>query len=217
MSVKDVLDAVMHGRADDALALVAANPSLAVEPGEGGSNAIQIACYFGNRDLGLKMAEFAPEIDLPTACSVGLIVRVRELLMADPSIADQLSVDGLLPFCFAAAFGYPQIVRDLIFAGASVNARSRSVGGVAPLHSAVFGGNLDCIRQIVEAGADVNAKQEGDFTPLHGAAQSGLSDAVRLLIEQGANKEAVSAEGKTAIDYANEKGHKEIVEFLSTL
>lgn len=63
--------------------------------------------------------------------------------------------------------------RLLLDAGANIHHRNKV--GATPLHSAVFGGNLDTIKLLVERGADINAHYGNPpFTPLDQAYQGGM-------------------------------------------
>ena len=66
---------------------------------------------------------------------------------------------------------------------------------------------------LIVAGADVNAKAKG-HTPLHHAAYDGYNEIVELLIAKGADINPKNNQGKTALDEAIEKGHKEIEKLL---
>lgn len=80
---------------------------------------------------------------------------------------------------------------------------------------------IDIITELLQNGADPNLR--GLFfefwTPLMIAAYHGYTDAVRSLLSAGANIDEtnITVKGqKTALDYAREKGHKEIIKILSS-
>ena len=52
-------------------------------------------------------------------------------------------------------------------------------------------------------------------TPLGKAAETGNAEAVRFLLERGADPSVQSSKGRTALECAEQKGHREIVEILS--
>jgi hypothetical protein len=100
------------------------------------------------------------------------------------------------PLCDAAESGDPDILRILLDAGAEVNK-------YCPLCRATDSGNPDILRILLEAGADVNK-----YCPLCDAAESGNPDIVRVLLDAGANINMESADGKTPVIIAREKGHE---------
>jgi ankyrin repeat protein len=62
---------------------------------------------------------------------------------------------------------------------------------------------------------DVNATSKKGHTALHVAASLGLVDVVQFLLKEKADRGIRSSDGKTAIDLAKSKNHKEVVELLS--
>jgi ankyrin repeat protein len=116
----------------------------------------------------------------------------------------------------------------LINAGADVNARIKR-DGYTPLWKAVGktpkkGSREDAVRIIkllLTKGADVNApmtsknvKFDG-YTLLMNVAAKGYTQIVKLFLDSGADVHAKTKAGKTALDYAREKGHPEVVILLS--
>lgn len=95
------------------------------------------------------------------------------------------------------------VVRELLAAGANVNARDKSNGN-SPLHLALERNhgvsNVMAARMLLAAGADVNARNVRGETPLHLAARSSNVDAATLLIAHGADVNAVINDGRTAVE-----------------
>lgn len=207
--------AVKQGDLGKITAALANQPSLTSHRDASGSSMIQLAAYYGRSQAAQTLADAWPDMDLASAICAGRTATVAAALAHDPSQADHLSGDGFLPLCLAAAFGHRAILDQLLAAGARVNAASRALGGVHPLDSAVFGGDLDIVRRLLESGADPNLAQEGGFMPLHGAAQRGDSEMVELLLSHGADPIATSDNGKYASDYAMEAGHVELADRLT--
>ena len=124
---------------------------------------------------------------------------------------------GFPPLSHAVQMHETGIMRTLIDNGANVNEPSTNDKNPfnTPLMIAAWGGRLESVRLLVENGACVNQQDKGNgFTPLIKAVFKGNIDIVKYLLEQGADKGVFSFEKKTALDYAYEKNHKEIIELL---
>ncbi|GFS33566.1 hypothetical protein Acr_00g0029330 [Actinidia rufa] len=91
----------------------------------------------------------------------------------------------------------------------------RDKEGRTPLHLAVSNGYERCARVLVGAGADVNARSKDGRTALYRAAAAGDRRMVEMLIEFGADPTIGSIDcGRSALDVARDKGHKEVIEIL---
>ena len=124
---------------------------------------------------------------------------------------------GFPPLSHAVQMHEFGIMRTLIDNGANVNEPSTNDKNPfnTPLMIAAWGGRLESVQLLVESGACVNQQDKGHgFTPLIKAVFKGNIDIVKYLLEQGADKGVFSYERKTALDYAYEKNHQEIIEIL---
>lgn len=146
--------------------------------------------------------------------------QIIEYLLTLPNI-NVNSVDnkkfGFPPLSHAVQMHEFGIMRTLIENGANVNEPSTNEKNPfnTPLMIAAWGGRLESVRILAENGACVNQQDKGNgFTPLIKAVINGNIDIVKYLLEQGADKNVFSYEKKTALDYAYEKNHKEIIEIL---
>ncbi|ABW27560.1 ankyrin repeat domain-containing protein [Acaryochloris marina] len=72
----------------------------------------------------------------------------------------------------------------------------------------------EIVAMLISFGADVNAMTHNKTTALLEAAKSGSLSVVKLLLESGADPKHEDAEQKTAIDYALENQHLDVVHFL---
>jgi ankyrin repeat protein len=77
-----------------------------------------------------------------------------------------------------------------------------------------FKGNETLVRLLIDNGAHINAQNNLGTTPLIFATMYNKRTSVILLLEKGADKTITDNEGKTALDYASEKGFDEIVGLL---
>jgi hypothetical protein len=111
---------------------------------------------------------------------------------------------------FAAASYRPNMVTQLIIAGANVRARNRR--GCEPLHSASVGGpdsprwnpaaQSATIVRLIEAGADPNAQNIDGATPLHRAVRTRCAEAVRTLLQHGADPSIRNKNGSAPVQLA---------------
>ncbi|MGA8028634.1 MAG: ankyrin repeat domain-containing protein [Bryobacteraceae bacterium] len=112
----------------------------------------------------------------------------------------------------AATQGDLQHVKELLAAGADVNAGSSS--GETPLHNAVYSGNVALVELLLASGADVNAKERSGSTPLHVAAQRGYKEVAEVLLAHKASVDAKNNVGTAPLQFAAQEGQKEVAQVL---
>jgi ankyrin repeat protein len=149
-----------------------------------------LALYRGDTAAAEEILKTDPELDVFEAAAAGRDERLRELVDADPSLANAWAADGFQPLGLASFFGHPRAARVLVDHGAEVNSASRNNFKVMPLHSACATRDADVRFQLatllLERGADPNARQQDDFTPLMEARQLNDERLEQLLISNGA-------------------------------
>jgi ankyrin repeat protein len=147
------------------------------------------AIYRGDSDEAERLAA-GRELDIFEASALGRTGRVRDLVDADPSLANAWADDGFQPLGLASFFGHAETARVLVEHGAEVNSASRNPMRVMPLHSAAAAQDPDVRYEIakllLDAGADPNARQQDDYTPLLAADQHGDARLRDLLVAHGA-------------------------------
>ncbi len=124
---------------------------------------------------------------------------------------------GFPPLSHAVQMHEFRIMKTLIVNGANVNEPSTNEKNPfnTPLMIAAWGGRLESVQILFENGACVNQQDKGNgFTPLIKAVFKGNTDIVKYLLEHGADKGVFSFEKKTALDYAYEKNHQELIRLL---
>lgn len=133
---------------------------------------------------------------------------------------------------YAIDSGSLEAVRILLAAGANPNNLTESpliyddtfchanVRNLSMLSHAVnSGAPIAIIQELIKYGAhsDGTPKTMGDWSSLMIASFRGYKEAVIVLLQAGADASAVnSMDNKTALDYAQEMEHKEIIKLLET-
>jgi len=102
----------------------------------------------------------------------------------------------------AVTFGYPDVVKQLIDAGAPVMMTESS--GINLIHWAAIANRPAVIPLLVKAGVPVNAKDNSGFTPLMYAATINFGDRTVFneLIQAGADPDVRNNDGRTATEQA---------------
>lgn len=106
-----------------------------------------------------------------------------------------------LGFQEAAAGGHEDVMKELIYLGASPDGESGA--GTTPLHSAVKSGNIRVVQLLLDAGANVDSvEMEKERTPLLDAAASGHPDIVTLLLAKNADATFMDTQNSTFLHCA---------------
>lgn len=215
MTTEEFLNAVKAGDVAKVEAMLKAEPGLANARTAKGVHAAVLAVYYGKKDMSALILRHGPELTVHDAATVGDAARVRALVAEDSGRIDSLSSDGFTPLGLAAFTGREEIVAYLIERGADVNHVAKDKNAFTALTGAIASGNGEVVKRLLEAGANPNHMYEGGvISPLIAAAAEGKADLVRLLIAHGAEVNVQSTDGKTALDWAREKGHDDVVAVL---
>jgi len=87
--------------------------------------------------------------------------------------------------------------------------------GGTPLHVAMSQEKIGVVECLLAHRANVNLKASDGTTALHMAVRFGRTEFVRQLLSKGANPNSIAGpNGKTPLDLAEDKGHKEITTLL---
>ncbi|HEY7388938.1 MAG TPA: ankyrin repeat domain-containing protein [Bryobacteraceae bacterium] len=145
---------------------------------------------------------------LAFASMTGDFANVRLLLGAgaDPAKA----AGGNTPLTAALTFGYPDVARALIAAGASAHVTEST--GINLLHWAAIIDRPQVIPLLIAAGVPVNATDENGFTPLMYAVTIDFGDTAVLeaLLKGGGDPSIRNADGRTAREQAHHFGYTRI-------
>ncbi|KAK3867773.1 hypothetical protein Pcinc_026785 [Petrolisthes cinctipes] len=147
-----------------------------------------------------------PERELLWACEQGKQSLVEDILHQHPEAVNTKDSDGYTPLHRAAYSDFPEIVKLLLTAGASVTART--VDGWTALHSSCRWNHHECADLLLDAGSDINASTNSGQTPLHVAAVNHQArDTLQLLLMNRAIRPQVTnSNGETASDIAVRSG-----------
>jgi ankyrin repeat protein len=114
---------------------------------------------------------------------------------------------------FAAFNGHRRVVSFLLVEGAKVD--HKDANGRTALMYASSGPFAETVELLLDAGAevDVQGMLEG-FTALMTAAAEGQLEVVELLLERGADPALEDVDGDTALSFARQGRHNEVVALL---
>ena len=203
-----------EGDVDGLRALLAEDPSVARARRADGTSAVLWARYQFEMDALDSLLAADPPLDVFEAAAVGRTDVLRAELGRDPTLATAFAPDGFTALGLASFFRQREAVELLLAHGARVNDASRNPMRVAPLHSALAGGDAEIVERLIAAGADVNAVQADGYTPLHEAAQNGDESMVERLVAAGADPRARLDDGSTPAASARRAGHEALASWL---
>jgi len=173
----------------------------------GGISPLMFALYNGAQEIAVLLRAFrAP--DVFEAAALDDAPALARLVLADPTLRVQHSVDGWTPLHLAAFFGARDAALLLVSLGAPLDARSTNPMENTPLHAAIAGAGGEQLAPLLLAlGADPLTVGGSGVNALHLAASRGFEPLVRLLIARGIDRGLKTEDGKTAADIARERGH----------
>jgi ankyrin repeat protein len=214
-STKEFIEAVKKNDVDKLKSLLQDDITLVYARSDEDVSAFMLAVYYQKKAITKLLLEQGLTLDIFEAAAYGDLLRVAELLKDKPSLLNGYSSDGWTPLHLAAYFGNRKITELLLDLEADVLLRSKNPLQATALHSALSNKHWEVARLLIQKGADIHAATAGTlFTPLHYAVANGSLDIAKLLVSLGVDSGAKTNDGKTAIELAREKGHKEIANYL---
>jgi uncharacterized protein len=169
-------------------------------------------CVFRGKAKCAELLKARGSLSLHEAALAGDAERVAALAKAAPWSADALSPDGWAALHLAAFLGQGAVIMRLLEGGADARIFSRAMEQNLPIHAAAAGRRIDkaSYAKLVAATGNPDALQKQGYTALMIAAGNGFVDAVDVLLKAGADKMLKTPEGKTAADFARERGHTDL-------
>ncbi len=170
--------------------------------------------------------DFSGEYGLTPLMSAALVndMEALDILLKAHASPDKRDPSGRTAIFFAAESSSLDALKYLIAYGADINSVIEDEKGTDHrstllMHAARWGGGpyekkSALLRWLVEEGADVNRSNGRGKTALIQSAARGDDKMVSLLLELGADKTLKDNEGMTAMDHAEEAGHKETTALL---
>ena len=151
--------------------------------------------------------------NLMVAAKDNNLALLRNLIQEQNAPVNGTLSDGLTALMIATQYGYLEIVKELLIAGADPNA-SRTDGATALLWASLQG-YLEVVQELLKAGANPNATTiEVGETSLIYSSRSGRLDIAHELLVRGANPNASTNIGLTPLMYATSNNHLEMVQKL---
>ncbi|MDT7778372.1 MAG: hypothetical protein QOC99_884 [Acidobacteriota bacterium] len=165
------------------------------------------------KSFGGLVAIVHPSDPLVKAATENDLEAVKRLLLFEE--ADVNAVDknlGITALAQAVSNGNREIVRELLWRGAQVNARL-NYKQTALMHLR-DNTTADVVRDLLDAGAKVNLRDDDGSTALMAAAEYGSREIVELLLKAGAKVNARNKQGTTPLINAARSGTIENVRTL---
>eukprot|EP01147_Barroeca_monosierra_P004710 gene4710-6817_t len=158
------------------------------------------------------------DVDVYTACKLGWIDRIEQLIQSDPNLLHmEKHSKGGSPLHMAAHYNQTGAVDILLRQGCNVDAKSKGDSEGTAMHWAAKTDAAQAVALLSSNGANVNARDVKEQTPLHYATLEGNQQAVYALVACGADIAAVDIEGDGMMHCAASKGHITLLRFFKSL
>ena len=179
---------------------------------EAAERSLQVAVEASDRRVGVEDARRDEEVI--EAVNQGQAEHVRSLLSAGRRPDARGAWGGLSALHVAAMSGSVDVLRVLLEAGASVEARELGAGDRTALAVAAEQGRLDAVQLLLDHGATPNVQVEDQEPLLVRSASRGRCDIVRALLRAGAHVDGADRGGRTALMAATRHGSPDCVTAL---
>ena len=134
---------------------------------------------------------------------------VRELISKDASVVHAANNEKYTPLMYAALKSRLGVMKDLIAAGANVQAKNSEGNTALHLVAQVPREELamTLVAALIASGASVDDQNTEGFTALMIACRYGRLELVKALLKAGADPLLINAFDCSAVDYARDGGH----------
>jgi ankyrin repeat protein len=174
-------------------------------------------CTYRGKAKCVEALKHRGDITLHEAAASGDVVRIDACLSVAPWTVQTLSGDGWTALHLAAFLGQDAALLRLLDRGADARQWGRAFDANVALHAACAGRRLgkDAFVRLIAATGDPDISQKSGYTALMIAAGNGFTDAVDALLAAGADRTKKTGDGKSATDFARERGHEELAKTLA--
>lgn len=142
----------------------------------------------------------------------GNLKNVKLQINRNPKLVNTKDARGFTPLILAAYFDKLPIVKFLLENKAPIDATDSS--GNTALIGVSFKGNIELMTCLIENGANINAINNNGTSSLIFTAMYNKEASAAFLLQHKPDKTIQDNLGKTALDYAKEKGFTNIVKLL---
>lgn len=157
--------------------------------------------------LGIKLGKDFNEIQELVKCK-GSATYVKQL---DKEIKELFAVKTVTPIAKAALFGDLTTLKSLVN---TQNVNDLDAQGLAPIHYAILGNQVETVEKLLSSGSSVNMEAKGGNSLLHFAAVLGSEKMLKKLIDFGVDPNHKNAKGQTPLHIAAAKEKLSSIEFL---
>ena len=140
-------------------------------------------------------------------------VEIADTLLSHSSTVNAVFIEGqTTPFHLAVKHEHAEIVENLIFNGANVNACNNAK--MTALHLACQNGHTSIVEILLDNHAIVDVMKQSLETPFYLAAKNGHADIADLLLCRGVCDFVLTYDIQTPLHVAVEEGHTKVVEVI---
>ncbi|MGD0192953.1 MAG: ankyrin repeat domain-containing protein [Rhizomicrobium sp.] len=216
LGTMDVKSLFALADADDAAGLLRAMENSAVPPVNENGETPYLYCTYRGKATCVEALAKRGNLTLQEAAAAGDVARIDACLAFAPWTVQTLSGDGWTALHLAAFLGRDDAVARLLDRGGNARQWGRAMDSNLAIHAACAGRKLGktAFTMLIAATGDPDIAQKAGYTALMIAAANGFADAVDALLAAGADRSRKTPEGKTAGDFARERGHGDLASLL---
>jgi uncharacterized protein len=207
-------DAIRSGDLPAVRALLDQDAALLSAKNAQSQSPVLFSIYNGQKEIRDLLLSRGAQLELHEAAAAGDLLRVKEIVQKDASLAKAYSSDGFPVLALAAVFGNFDVTKYLHEKGGDINAVATNGTGYNALTGAVASGHSEIVKWLLDHGAEPNYRYAAGYTPLLTAAANGHLEILKALLAHGAGLHAKTNDGKNALAYAQERKHTVVAEYL---